>query len=117
MKFLKLKDFKAGWFIGHFSPAIIQTEGFEVAIHYYKKNGPTEDHIHKIATEINCIVTGKMLVDGKVLQDGDIFVVEPNECPQLIFIEDTNLVIVKVPSVFGDKYLLKDGKEIVEPPK
>ena len=44
MKFFQLSDFKRGWLIGDFDPAIVKTKNFEFGVKMYKK-GDCEESI------------------------------------------------------------------------
>lgn len=99
-----ISEFKNGWFIGDFKPTIVSTNNFEVAHHFYKSGFCGVPHTHKIATEYNYIVRGKLEASGKILNSGDIFIYHPNEVSSVKFLEDTDLVIVKTPSIPSDKY-------------
>ena len=46
MKKYRLEDMIGGWFIGNFTPSIIQTKDFEVAVKYYKENDYEQEHYH-----------------------------------------------------------------------
>lgn len=105
MKKYNLNEMKLGWFIGNFSPSIIQTPDFEVAIKEYKKNSFEERHYHLIAKEITVIVSGKVIMNGKEFIKGDIIVIEPGESSNFVTIEDTVTAVVKVPSAKNDKYI------------
>ena len=48
-------------------------------------------HYHKIITEINFVVSGKVRINDQVFVKGDIFVVEPHEIVDPLFLEDTEL--------------------------
>jgi hypothetical protein len=104
MKIYKFEQMKGGWFVGNFSPSAHVTEACEVSYKIHQKGEFWAPHIHRIATEINFLVKGKMLFQGQELNSGDIFVVEPSEIGDPIFLEDCELVVVKTPSVLGDKY-------------
>ena len=104
MKISKLNSMFRGWFIGNFEPCSYKTKDFEVGILEHKKNEVWPKHYHKIATEINCLISGKMIINNCEINEGDIFVLEPNEIAEPIFLEDCKLVVVKTPSVIGDKY-------------
>lgn len=99
-----IKNFKMGWFIGDFSPTLLKTKDFEIAHHSYKKGFAAAAHHHKIATEYNYIVSGKLTTSGSTLGAGDIFVFEPDETTDVVFLEDSELIIIKTPSVPSDKY-------------
>ena len=101
-----IKQFINGWFIGNFEPSILKTELFEVAHHFYKKDFRSIPHTHKVATEYNYIVSGKVLIGLQELSGGDMFIYTPNEVANVVFLEDTNLIIIKTPSIPIDKYLI-----------
>lgn len=104
-----LKNFKKGWFIGDFSPSLWKTTGFEVAFHEWKKEDQVPLHYHKVATEINLITYGKMMINGNILTKNNLFIIQPYEVAEAEFLEDTGLVIVKVPSVTTDKYVVNNA--------
>jgi hypothetical protein len=47
-----------------------------------------------------------MLVNGAIFEAGDICVLEPGDISQIDYLEETDTVAVKFPSVPDDKYLL-----------
>ena len=104
MKKYNIKDFYRGWFVGNFDPAILRTEQFEVGLLTHPKGEVWPTHIHKIATEYNLLVEGKMVLNGVTIEQGEIFVIEPNEPAIPTFLEDCKILCIKVPSVPGDKY-------------
>ena len=104
MKIYKLSDMVRGWFIGDFEPSVCRTKGFEVGVLTHKKNENWAEHYHKIATEYNVLLMGKMSINGVVIEIGDIFVLEPNQTALPVFMEDCTVLCIKVPSVIGDKY-------------
>jgi quercetin dioxygenase-like cupin family protein len=93
-----------GWFIGDFVKSVIRTSDFEVAAKTHKKGEIWPRHTHKIATEINVLISGKMTIQGIELNAGDIFTIYPNEISDPIFLEDCFVIVVKIPSVIKDKY-------------
>ena len=44
------------------------------------------------------------MLNDKLIRPGDIITIEPGEVTKATFITDCELVIVKTPSVPGDKY-------------
>ena len=88
MKTFRLEDMKGGWFVGDFMPTCFKTKEFEVACKHYKKGDVEEKHVHKIATEVTLIVVG----------------LDPGDATDFCALEDTINVVVKIPSVAGDKY-------------
>lgn len=104
MTITNIKDYHRGWFIGNFEPSVIKTDQFEVAVLTHKKDEVWPQHYHKIATEYNVLLEGKMKICGKEINAGDIFVLNPFEVANPIFIEDCKVLCVKIPSIIGDKY-------------
>ena len=67
-----------------------------------------------MGTEINLLLEGKFILrnyDGKgtdqELTKGDIFIIHPFEIADPLFLEDSKIVVIKTPSVQGDKYLVE----------
>jgi quercetin dioxygenase-like cupin family protein len=107
VKVLKYKDMKGGWFVGNFEPTAYKTEDFEVSYKVHPKGEIWDTHYHKIATEINYLIRGEMILCEKNLKQGDIFILEPNEIAEPTFLTDCEIVCVKTPSVIGDKYIVE----------
>lgn len=104
MRIAKLSDMTRGWFVGDFEPSIYRTKKFEVGILSHKKDEVWPAHIHKVATEINVLISGKMQIQNTIIEPGTVFMLEPYEVGDPIFLEDCTVVTVKTPSVIGDKY-------------
>lgn len=107
MKILNLAEMKLGWFIGNFEPCAYKTDQFEVGIkEYFLKNFVQEKpHFHKVATEITCIYSGEVLINGEVYKSGSIIVVEPNEAIDFKPLTDKVVtLVVKTPSKISDKF-------------
>ncbi len=77
---------------------------FEVAHHKHEKGCETFPHYHKVTNELNYIVSGELMVSGKHLKAGDMWIYEPNEVSDVEFLADTELIIVRWPSIPSDKY-------------
>lgn len=107
MKVLKFGDMINGWFIGNFEPAVLKTDQFEVAYHKHKKGEQHDIHYHKKATEYNLLIRGKMIMNDKEFSEGDIVIMEPYDVAEAVFLTDVEIVVVKVPSVKNDKYVIK----------
>lgn len=105
MKIFNLKDFTGGWFVGNFFPTIIPTEQFEVSVKNYKKGDSEISHVHLIAEEITVIAQGSVVMNGNVYKKGDIILIEKGEYTDFNVLEDSITVVVKIPSVKGDKYV------------
>jgi len=104
MNAYKEKDMSRGWFVGDFLPTAFCSKDCEVALKRYKAGDVELFHYHKVATELTLIVQGMVEMNGKVYEEGDIVVVDPKEGTDFKALTDTVNVVVKVPSVKGDKY-------------
>jgi len=105
MRFLNIeKDFRKGYLIGDFSPSIYTSKDVEIGHARLPKNHQADGHYHKLSTEYNLIIKGSALVEGQVLTDGDIFVYEKGDRANVKYLEETDIVIIKLPSVQNDKY-------------
>jgi len=103
MKIIK-ENFIDGWFIGDFNTSVFRTKDFEVCYKIHEKNEIWPKHYHKIATEINYLMKGKMIIQNKELIVGDVFIIYPEEVADPIFVERCELIVIKIPSVINDKY-------------
>lgn len=97
---------KNNWYVGAFSPTAFYSKKFEVAYVKHFKGQKWPKHIHKKAVEINLLVKGKMKILGQKLKKGQIFVIYPNEIADPIFLTNCEVVVIKTPSIIGDKYLV-----------
>lgn len=94
-----------GWFIGDFQPTAVQTSAFEVAVKRYKQGDREAAHHHKLAEEITVIASGRVIMCGQEFGEGAIIHLARNDSTSFEALEDTITVVVKWPSVKGDKYL------------
>lgn len=106
MKKHKLKNFTKGWFLGDFTPTLNATSQFEVSIKSYKKGESESAHYHKIATEYTIIISGKVIMYNSIFRKGDIIEIEPGDITAFSALTNTNTVVVKIPSVKNDKYII-----------
>ena len=104
----QLSNMFRGWFIGNFEPAIFKSKDFEVGILFHPKGEKWSKHYHKESVEINVLITGQMIINGKLLSAGNIFLIEKNEIADPEFLEDCTIVCLKTPSIPGDKYEVKE---------
>lgn len=104
MRVLHLDEFTRGWFIGNFDPSIIKTDLFEIGLLTHKKGEYWAPHYHKEAIEYNLLLDGQMELNGVAINRHDIFIIERSEVASPIFLEDCRILVVKVPSIIGDKY-------------
>lgn len=106
MKTFKLSKFTRGWFIGDFSPSLIKTKKFEVGVKTYKKGAKEHVHYHKKAQEITVIVSGSCRINERIFRQGDIILLNPGEIAEFEALTDCINIVVKIPSVKGDKYVV-----------
>lgn len=106
MDIKRLEEFKDGWFIGNFDPAAFKTEHFEVCYKKHHKGEKWDTHYHKQSTEINLLIEGQMMIQGKKIKSGDVFILYPYEIADPVFLEDCQIIIVKTPSNTKDKYII-----------
>jgi quercetin dioxygenase-like cupin family protein len=104
MKKYHLDQMIKGWFVGDFEPTAFKTKDVEVCFGTHKKGERPRPHFHKIAPEITYVIRGKVQVNGQVFEQGDIFVIDPMEVSTPIILEDSEVIVVKVPSLPEDKY-------------
>ena len=95
-----------GWFIGQFERAVFKTSACEVAYQFNYKGEVSPAHTHHIATEVNLIASGKVNISGQVYETNDIIIMEPGDVCECVYLEDTYTVVVKLPGVLNDKYLV-----------
>lgn len=105
MKHDQLAGMVRGWFVGDFTPSVVKTKEFEVAIQRYSAGDKEALHHHRIATEITVVLAGTARMFDKVWSDGDIITIQPGEATAFEALTDVTTVVVKLPSVSGDKHL------------
>ncbi len=99
MKLSRIEDYVGGWFVGNFSPTAYKTDQFEVSFKLHPKGQKWDIHYHDTVTEVNVVVRGNMILQGKELKTGDVFILEPYEIADPEFLEDTEIICVKTPSL------------------
>lgn len=104
MKVFHMKNMKNGWFAGSFEPTAFDTDLFEACYRVHPKGEKWDIHYHREATEINVLIKGKMTMQGKELESGDIFIVTPYEISDPVFLEDCEIICIKTPGVLKDKF-------------
>jgi hypothetical protein len=101
----RVEDFKDGWFIGNFSPSILQSADFEVCLKTFRSGDKEPSHYQKSATEVTVVVSGSCRMGSVHLSAGDILVLDAGEISDFEAIEDCVIVCVKAPSLPDDKAL------------
>jgi len=105
MKTFQLSEMVRGWFVGGFSPTAFKTENCEVAVRHYRAGEHEGRHYHKIAHEVTVVVSGRVKMNERIYEAGDIILIEPNDATDFAALEDALTVVVKVPGAPNDKYL------------
>lgn len=109
MTIANLSEMKRGWFIGNFEPTLCRTNDVEIAVKEYRKGDMEAAHYHKLATEITAVISGRVRMFDQIWQEGDIIVVEPGDVTSFEALEDSMNVVVKIPGVNHDKYVVGGG--------
>ena len=99
-----LRDMHRGWIVGDFEPSCLRTTACEVACQHFQAGEVEAEHVHRLATELTLIVSGKAVMAGRELTAGDILVLAPGDPAGFRAIKPTTTLVVKMPSVPGDKY-------------
>jgi len=107
MKKYNLSEFRDGWFVGNFTPSILKTKNFEVAILNHFKGQKWPSHYHNEITEYNLLLEGKMIINNIEINKDEIFVLQPKEIARPVFLENCKILCIKVPSIIGDKIEIK----------
>jgi quercetin dioxygenase-like cupin family protein len=105
----RLEDMVGGWMVGDFDPTCIRTAACEVACKHYQAGASEAAHVHRVATELTLIASGRVTMNGRTYVAGDIVILTPGEATDFKALEDATTVVVKMPSVAGDKYLVEAG--------
>ncbi len=101
-----LKEFNKGWFIGNFYPTLWPTSSFETALKTYNAGDSDPAHFHKVAVEYTLVIHGEVEMNGVKYVEDDIIIVYPNEIVKFTSLTNSKLMVVKTPSVQGDKYIV-----------
>ena len=96
-------EYKNGWLLGNFSPALIQTNDFEVCVKSFKVGDCEASHYQVIATEITVVLSGKVRMGEVLLTEDEILVVEPGEVIDFEALTDCKVLGIKFPSLPDDK--------------
>ncbi len=99
-----MDDMLGGWFVGDFTPAAHQMSACEVAIKRYAAGMREGEHHHRVATEITVVIEGDIEMMGQRWGCGDVIVIEPGEATGFHAVTAACCVVVKSPSVAGDKH-------------
>ncbi len=104
MRTASLRHMHKGWFVGDFTPTVFATPDCEMAIKRYCAGESEAAHVHRIATEITVIISGRVRMNGQEFGPDDIIILDPGTPADFCALEDTITAVAKVPCVAGDKY-------------
>jgi hypothetical protein len=107
MKVFDPSLFTGGWFVGDFQPSIWNTKDFEVGYKYHQAGEPWPAHYHEHMDEITVLVDGVMRIQDQILVGPTIFLLKKGEIADPEFLADCQVVVIKTPSVPGDKIEVK----------
>src|SRR5580692_4510253 len=105
MRHARLETMMKGWFVGDFEPSVLRSKEVEVAVKHYQAGDREDEHYHRLGIEVTLVVSGTVQMMGQTWEAGDIVVVEPGEATDFTAVTDATNVVVKLPSIIGDKYL------------
>lgn len=117
METAKLEQMVKGWFVGNFEPSLFKTDACEVGVKHYKAGESEALHHHRVATEITCVISGRVRMCGKEWGPGDIIVLHPSDATAFEALTDACNVVVKLPGASNDKYLGEPPAGMFQPPK
>jgi quercetin dioxygenase-like cupin family protein len=100
----QLSDMVGGWFVGAFAPTALHNDGTEVAVQRFAAGTAEAPHQHRVATEVTLLLSGRARMCGRTLEAGEILVLPPGTVSGFEAVTDCVTVVVKTPSVPGDKY-------------
>jgi quercetin dioxygenase-like cupin family protein len=106
MKHARLENMVKGWFVGGFEPTAHATEACEVAVKRYAAGEREAAHVHRVATEITVVLSGRVRMAGQEWGEGDVIVLAPGDVTDFEALTDAVNVVVKTPGALNDKYLV-----------
>jgi len=104
----RVQEYVNGWFVGDFSPSVLHTTEFELAMKSYKAGDSEPTHVHRIATEITLVVSGRVSMNATEYSKGEFAIVSPGQAVAFTALEDSTTVVLKTPSAPDDKYLANE---------
>ncbi len=104
MNHSRLDAMHRGWFVGAFAPTAFATPDCEVGVKRYRAGDVESAHVHRVATELTVVISGRVRMNGREFGADDIITLAPGVPANFEVLEDAVTVVVKVPCVAGDKY-------------
>ena len=99
-----LSNMTRGWLIGDFEPSIYKTKDFEIAYLLHPKGQEWPAHVHNKANEYNILIKGSMKINNEYIHEKEIFIIPKGMLTKAKFLDDCEILCIKIPSVPDDKY-------------
>lgn len=105
-KIINKNEYVRGWLIGDFEPSIEKNKDIELGYLFHEKDSIWDYHYHKESKEINILINGSMIINNIKYNKNELFIIDKNiiSCPQ--FIENCDVLCIKIPSKSKDKYII-----------
>jgi len=110
MKKFKLNNFTRGWVVGDFEPVLFNDKNVEVALMRYNQGDREASHEHRVAREYTIVVNGLFKMNQEIVGQDEIILAEPGEAVEFECLQTGATLVIKTPSVIGDKYLVELGQ-------
>lgn len=105
MNVSRIEEYTKGWFVGNFSPVLIPSKDFEIAVKWFKAGEKEPNHKQIVATEVTVVVEGTIQLGSQIFVKGDVILIPPGEFAAFESLTDSALVCLKTPSIPDDKVL------------
>jgi hypothetical protein len=106
---MKLQDYFKGWLVGDFEPALFKSKDIEIGIKHYKSGDIESNHHHKLTKEYTIVIFGVIKMLDSIYYANDIIIVNPNVKNKFECLEDACVLVIKTPSIIGDKFTDEDN--------
>ena len=100
----RIEEFKDGWLVGNFHPAMITTPQFEICYRKHLRGETPKAHYHKIGNEYTLIIRGHVRINDREFKTGDIITIPSYTVSEPLFLEDTEIMVFRGYSNTEDKY-------------
>ena len=104
-----LQDMVGGWIVGNFEPTCLKTTACEVACKHYDAGAAEAAHVHRIATEMTLDRRRSRHHERPHLRRRRHHRARAGRSHRFSRARKTTTVVVKMPSVLGDKYPVAAG--------
>lgn len=102
MERFSINDMQLGYFIGNFTPTALCTDNVEAAIKHMSKGSLDGGYYREIDAEVILILSGEIECNDLNLKKGDILTYKPGEMINLFALEDSSMLVIKIPGTKGD---------------